>query len=329
MVPGNRSGARAEKTPPGVKYLLPPTLAAMIFRSIKYGFRPRPVVQITRERPPVEPIVSVIIPTYNWSSVLRIAIQSVLWQTEQNFELIAVGDGCTDDSGSVVAGFNDGRIIWHNLPTNSGHQAAPNNAGLALARGRYIALLGHDDVWHPEHLRTMLNAALRKNADVVSALTQMIGPAGTNFRVVNGFYPRGGYDGSRTLVPSGIMVRRKIAQKIGGWRDYRTIPQNPDLEFAHRAWAARSRFVSTGELTVFKFNSALRKNSYREKRSDEQAAYFARIQNDRWFMLREVLAIAHVHFLRLPIAAPQFSAPPDSQTLGWEVAQFRKFRGLE
>jgi glycosyltransferase involved in cell wall biosynthesis len=44
------------------------------------------------------PLISVITATYNWSSVLRYAIQSVLWQTLQDFEMLIISDGCTDDS---------------------------------------------------------------------------------------------------------------------------------------------------------------------------------------------------------------------------------------
>jgi glycosyltransferase involved in cell wall biosynthesis len=49
------------------------------------------------------PLISVITATYNWSSVLRYAIQSVLWQTLQDFEMLIIGDRCTDDSAEVVA----------------------------------------------------------------------------------------------------------------------------------------------------------------------------------------------------------------------------------
>ena len=114
------------------------------------------------ERNGSEPLVSVILSTYNWSSVLRLAIETVLWQTmRRDFELLVVGDGCTDDSAEVVQSFGDARIRWHNLASNSGSQSGPDNAGLAMARGRYVAYLGHDDVWYPTHLATLVESTAK------------------------------------------------------------------------------------------------------------------------------------------------------------------------
>jgi glycosyltransferase involved in cell wall biosynthesis len=310
-------------------YLSWPRLATLFLRSLKYAISHRPKVNLVRDLSPRDPLISVIIPTFNWSAVLKLAIHSVLWQTEQDFEILVIGDGCTDDTELVVRSIPDARIRWHNLPLNSGHQATPNNTGVGLARGKYVAILGHDDIWHPRHLEGLLSTMVSEDVDIASAFTEMIGPPGTNFRVINGIYPQGGFVGSDALVPSGLMLRRHAVARIGGWKDYRTISRNPDLDFVHRAWKAGCRFASTGEMTVFKFNSALRKNSYLEKPCHEQAAYIARIESDWWFMLREALAIAKVHLFRLPMRAPNFSPPPNEEALGWEVAQFRKFRGLE
>src|ERR1700741_1065499 len=88
-------------------------------------------IQITM----TSPRVSVIIATYNRSSVLRYAIASVLEQSMGDFELLVVGDCCTDDSEEVVADIKDPRIRWINLPANSGHQSGPNSRGLQEARG--------------------------------------------------------------------------------------------------------------------------------------------------------------------------------------------------
>ena len=225
--------------------------------------------------------------------------------------------------------FGDPRILWFNLPVNSGNQAAPNNTGLALARGRYIAYLGHDDIWHPEHLTSMLAAIASARADFATSLVQMIGPQGTNCRVVTGFYPRGDFDPHRGLPPSGFLHKREVAEQAGGWKHYRRISQVPEAEFVHQAFRAGFRFVSTGELTVFKFNSAFRRNSYIEKPCHEQAACLERIRNQPWFLFKETLAIARIHLRKLPMLAPAVAAPPSPQTPGWYVTQFRKIRGLE
>ena len=309
------------------EYLTSKELGTLLARSLKYAARALPKVRIVVE-PAVSPLVSVIIPTYNWSNVLRFAIRSVLWQTEQNFEVLVVGDACTDDSEAVATEFGDARVRWHNLATNSGSQSAPNNAGIALARGQYIAYLGHDDIWHPEHLRSLLSSIASFNADLASSWIEFIGPAGTNLRLVNGRYSSNGYDGKKGIPPSGLMHRREVPHQIGGWRDYRTIWRNPDTDFVYRAFEAGLRFVSTGELTVYKFGSAYRKNSYIEKPSHEQAAYYQRIEKSRWFLLEESFAIAAVHYRRLPMLVPAMPTPPKPHTPGWEVSQFRKYRGL-
>jgi glycosyltransferase involved in cell wall biosynthesis len=311
-----------------VQYLNSSQLRGLLIRSVKYGLRALPRVRIAFEAS-VSPRVSIIIATYNWSNVLRFAIRSVLWQTEQNFEILVIGDGCTDDSESVVRSFGDARIRWHNLPVNSGHQTAPNNAGIALSRAEYVAYLGHDDVWHPDHLKTLLAAAALAGADFASSRVEMIGPEHSNFRQITGYFPESGYDGKQGLAPSGVMHRRDVVSRIGGWKDAATVWRNPEVDLQYRAFEAGLKFVSTRELTVFKFNSTLRKNCYRERPCHEQAAYTARIEQRRWFMLLEAMRIARLHIFKPPVRIPEITPPPAPDTPGWNVAQYRKARGLD
>ena len=312
-----------------VDYLGATKLAGLVGRSLKYAHAPLARFHAMRDQPAAAPLVSVIIATYNWSSVLRYAIRSVLWQTEPNFELLVIGDGCTDDSEAVVRSFADPRIRWHNLESNSGHQSAPNNAGLAMARGRYIAYQGHDDIWHPDYLKTLLLAIQAKRADFASSLAEMIGPPGSNFCLVTGIYPRRGYDGKQGLSIAGVMHSREVLSVLKKWKDYREVWRNPDVDFEYRAMEAGFKFVSTRELTVFKFNSSLRKDCYIHKPSHEQAEYSERIEKKRWFMLREALAISRVHLLRPPIRVLTVPPPPNPHSPGWNVTHYRKFRGLE
>jgi len=72
------------------------------------------------------PRVTVIMATYNWSTVLPYSIGSVLDQTFTDWELLVVGDGCTDDSGRVVAAVGDARVRWIDLRPGTHHQYGPN-----------------------------------------------------------------------------------------------------------------------------------------------------------------------------------------------------------
>ncbi len=72
-------------------------------------------------------------------------------ETETDFELIVIGDACEDETGALVHSFGDPRIQWWNLARNSGNQAAPNQAGLERAQGKYIAYMHQDDLWFPHH----------------------------------------------------------------------------------------------------------------------------------------------------------------------------------
>lgn len=270
------------------------------------------------------PLVSVIVATYNWSAVLHHAIASVRRQTYARWELLVVGDACTDDSAAVVAAFADERISWRNLSQNSGNQSGPNNAGLAEARGDYIAYLGHDDLWHPDHLAILMRRLRRGHADIAAALTMTLGPAGSRFRLLQGLAPPGDY-----VPPSSIVHRAAIARQIGGWRDYREIALPPDADFMRRAHQHGAIFTSVPALTVFKFPSALRANSYRDRPSHEQARYAERMVSERAFIHRELAALGALRLRRAPTRIPQLPPRPDPLPPGWEVTQYRRIRGLE
>ena len=95
---------------------------------------------------------SVIVPTYNRSRFIVPTLHSAWGQTHAPFEIIVVGDGCTDDSEEVVRRKFGRAVRWLGLPERSGSQSTPNNAGIEAARGSHIAYLGHDDIWSPHHL---------------------------------------------------------------------------------------------------------------------------------------------------------------------------------
>ncbi len=99
-------------------------------------------------------LVSVLIPTFNVAKLLVEAIHSVLAQTLDDFELIVIDDGSTDDTAQRVAQIEDSRIRYL-YKTNGGSMSA-RNAGLKAARGQYIAQLDADDLWPPNYLEVMI-----------------------------------------------------------------------------------------------------------------------------------------------------------------------------
>src|SRR6187431_499736 len=103
------------------------------------------------------PEVSVIIPAYNTSQYIAATVKSVLAQTYTSYEVIVVNDGSPDTPAMerALAPFRD-RILYV-VQENGGISAARNTA-LALARGRYVALLDSDDAWEPDYLAVQVAA---------------------------------------------------------------------------------------------------------------------------------------------------------------------------
>jgi glycosyltransferase involved in cell wall biosynthesis len=222
----------------------------------------------------VVPRVTAIIATYNWSSVLRYSVASVLRQTFTDFELLVVGDGCTDDSERVVAATNDPRVRWINLPANTRHQSGPNNEGLRQARGEIVAYLGHDDLWLPHHLQSIVSAFDRTACDVAYALAISVDANGSVWPVTP--RPLAGSFGA----PLTIAHRTRVTEEIGGWRDYRELSGAPDIELWGRAQARGYAFAFVPRLTGIKFPAGMRRGVYRTRPADQQAAWFARIERE-------------------------------------------------
>lgn len=102
-----------------------------------------------------DPLVSVIIPTYNRAELLNRAILSVFKQTHDDFELIIVDDCSTDNTERVVKTFKDKRIIYFHHPENRGVSVS-RNTGIKNSKGIFIAFLDSDDEYLPEKIKKSL-----------------------------------------------------------------------------------------------------------------------------------------------------------------------------
>jgi glycosyltransferase involved in cell wall biosynthesis len=221
----------------------------------------------------VSPRFSIIIATYNWSQALRLALETVAAQTLTDFEVLVVGDACNDDSEDVVRSFCDERFQWHNLAENCGSQWGPNNYGLSIARGQFIAYLGHDDLWWPTHLENASRTFDQTQADVVAGATLLYGPKESGIFAVTGFFPNDSFTPRYFFPPSSLLHRHGLAEKIGGWRSPEQVSTPIDHDFIRRLHQSGAVFASTNEFTVFKFNAAWRRNAYQLRHTDEQVQF--------------------------------------------------------
>jgi len=194
------------------------------------------------------PKITVIIPTYNLSHILRYAIGSVLLQDFPDFEMWVVGDGCTDDTESVVRSFADPRIHWINLPENSGTPSRPRNEALKRAKGEYIAYLGHDDLWFPWHLSELLSCMESKKCDLAYSIGVIVEPGGVRgaFTMVENAWNRRFY-----LSPSNWLHRKTLTDHIGLWPSH--IRHGDDMDFIRRARIHGTPMAFQSRLTVVKF----------------------------------------------------------------------------
>lgn len=268
------------------------------------------------------PLVTVIIAAYNRSEVLRYALESAIRQSYRNLEILVIGDACTDDSAQVVTAVGDPRVRWTNLEHNAGSQAGPNQAGLEAARGELIAYLGQDDVWQSDHVALLVADIERTGADVTSAVPSFVWPKPVPVRKLES--PRAG-----EFVPTpSLMHRRAAGLAAGGWRDHRETVLAPDADFIDRLHRSGARFSRVRALSLLKFASALRRNSYRDGRSDEQAAASRRIES-RAFAAREALgALASMPLRRW--YGRHASVPDELRARpGGVIAEYRRIRGLQ
>ncbi|GAA3839608.1 glycosyltransferase family 2 protein [[Pseudomonas] carboxydohydrogena] len=227
-----------------------------------------------------KPTFSIVLATYGRGPHIAPTIEAVLRQDFDDFELLVVGDGCKDETEAVVRSFSDRRISWHNLPQNMGSQSFPNNEGIRIAHGEWIAYLGHDDIWTRDHLSRIRAASLHdKDADFAVSGCVYHTPPGTGIYYVHGLFKESDNIAGYFFPPSSIAHRRDVTERIGAWQDPHSIAKPVDHDFTSRALKAGMKFVSTGMITVHKFAAGHRYLSYLRVNSDEQRDMLAALVN--------------------------------------------------
>ncbi len=167
-----------------------------------------------------EPVVTVVIPLFNAQDVIRDTLESVLAQTYGGYEIVIIDDGSTDGSGDVIRSYGD---CLRYIRQPNGGVAQARNRGIAAARGRYIALLDHDDLWAPDKLAKQV-AVLDAQPAVGMVVTDVahIDRAGRPLHQVGPAYqPQ--HEFARLFVqgfvptPSATLIRAHILKAISGF----------------------------------------------------------------------------------------------------------------
>ncbi len=234
------------------------------------------------------PVISVVTATYNRSRVLMHAVRSVIASSFTDWELIVVGDACTDDTAACVASFGDPRIRFVNLPHNVGDQSGPNNHGISLARGRYVAFLNHDDLYLRDHLATCAAALDASDAELVWVPAIVARPEGDRrWRFhLEGVPARDAYTPFAFYSASSWVMRRALADTVGPWPSPASVWVTPSQAWLFRAWRARARLKFLRHVGVVVLWSGERPGSYAEPGSPEHDALTAAMHEDPRFFER-------------------------------------------
>lgn len=179
--------------------------------------------------------VSVVVTSFNYGKYLRDCLDSILRQTYQNFEVIVVDDGSTDDTARVVQPYLSPRVRYH-YQANQG-QASAKNAGIRLTDSEIVAFLDADDQWEPEKLERQLPLFNNPRVGVAFHGGRVIDPEGQPVPVPQ----RSGYMtfrrgtitkwlGFENIVPfSSTAVRRSLLREHGAFDESLTMGIDWDL----------------------------------------------------------------------------------------------------
>lgn len=227
------------------------------------------------------PTISIVTATFNSSHLLKYAIASVLRSDYENWELLVIGDHCTDNTEACIAGFNDRRIRFTNLAVNSGQQAVPNNVGIAQATGYYVCFLNQDDMFLPWHLSYMLSQIENESAHIICARAAIIEPNGDSDSVTeirartllrsptkSEFNPRNPHLASTWFMPLAI------AHEVGPWKLEHELFTTPSQDWLFRAWRSGKRVTCAQSVSLVILASGQRNNSYLGKRDAEHKFVF-------------------------------------------------------
>lgn len=232
------------------------------------------------------PLVSVIVTSYNYEDFIGEAIDSVLRQTYQNFEVIVVDDGSRDGSLEIVRRYAEAnekvRVYTHPNHENMGLPASVK-LGVKMSKGEYVAFCESNDAWHPQHLEKVMELVRRyDDVKIVANHVRLIGDEeAVKLRTpyvteINSFLSLGGnridlkFFKERNIIPtfSAVMIRKDVLSgldfdtPIPAWLDfwlYRQILKDSYLYYVNQEltyWRLHASFNDVSKCEAYARKSA-------------------------------------------------------------------------
>jgi glycosyltransferase involved in cell wall biosynthesis len=201
------------------------------------------------------PLVTVVIPTYNRIAFVQQAIASVIAQTYRNWELIVVDDGSDDGTPEAISKMTDPRIKLLKKP-HTGNVALMRNTGVDEGSGEWLAFLDSDDIWIPRKLEIQLSFLLLEGKswgyggfELMNDDMRTIPNKAGQFRPISGWIIKDVLTTGASVTIGTLMLKRSLFEEAGRFNEDVKLIFREDYELVLRL-ALKSEALAVPELLV-------------------------------------------------------------------------------
>jgi len=252
---------------------------------------------------PSLPVISIVLPTFNRAKTIGRAINSLLEQTYQDYEIIIVDDASEDETEEIVKGFADEKTRYIRCKQNKGPGAA-RNLGIQESRGKFIAFQDSDDEWLPEKLEKQIKVffAAEPELGVVYSDMARITKDGSEIyykspiiqqdRIID---PVTKYYAVYGIGIQSTLIRKECFEKAGGFNE--NFLRFEDGELFIRL-SKYYRFHHLPEILVKYYESPWQPSDvdkYIHVRESLLTLYAQEIKHEKGFLLREYFCLGFYH----------------------------------
>jgi glycosyltransferase involved in cell wall biosynthesis len=221
----------------------------------------------------MNPIISIILPTYNGGKYIRRAIDSIISQSFNSWELLVIDDGSSDDTESFIKEYIkiNSKIIYIKNEVNLGIQKTLNK-GLREAKGEYIARIDDDDEWIDKDKLKKQVLFLDDNFDYVLVGTGVVVIDENNNELFRYLLPEKNEDirnkilGKNCFIHSSVMFKKDIVLKVGGYDESQNTRHVEDYDL----WLRMGILGKFANLPIYAVNFTQREGSLSSKNKIEQ-----------------------------------------------------------